>query len=103
MSSSVRVAFRQLMRAQQQAFRNDRDMQRAATSTIRERFRAYAQVKDEEQMKQLLVEAEEAKEFLQTNVVQAPLNEHGRYQVDATKIDETKVSGPDLSEGACCS
>lgn len=81
---------RQLIRAKRIAFKGDDEMLRIAQTAIRQQFqtnRGAAQ----EQVPLMIKEAEDAIEFLRNNVVQAPLNERGNYQVDAARIDESRA------------
>lgn len=78
------------MRAKNAAFKGDEEMLRSAQAMIREEF---YQNRDApaEKVPGMLKQMDEAIEFLQKNVVQAPLNERGNYEVDAKRVDESKI------------
>ena len=93
------TVFRRLLRAQRAVFQNDHEMQKTATIAIRQGFEDNRNVQDPIKVDELLKEAEEAESFMRENVVQASLNDQGRYQVDATKIDEARFR--DENEKCC--
>lgn len=80
---------RRLIRAKRLAFKGDEELLRTAQTAIREQFRTNRDAPSEK-LPEMLKEAEDAIEFLRNNVVQAPLNDRGNYQVDATRIDESR-------------
>lgn len=88
-AAAVRSALRRLVRAKNRAFKNDAVMLQAASETIRNEFSRNAGAPSEK-VDELLKELDAAIEFLQANVVQAPLNKRGNYEVDVRTIDESK-------------
>lgn len=90
MSSSLAYsALRRLVRAKNAAFKGDAEMLRSAQAMIREQFGTDRDASPEE-VPEVLKRIDEAVEFLEQNVVQAPLNERGNYTVDANRVDESK-------------
>lgn len=90
-ASAIRSSLRRLVRAKNLAFKGDETMLLAAGKTIREEFQKNANKAgnyDEAWVKEILNEMDSATKFLQDNVVQAPLNQRGNYEVDAKRIDE---------------
>lgn len=88
-SSSTRSALRKLVRAKNHAFRGDSAMIQAANQAIRQEFDRHPKVSEDE-LPSLLKQIDEAVQFLQSNIVQAPLNQRGNYVVDAKAIDEQR-------------
>lgn len=85
----TRSLLRQLVRAKNQAFKGDAEMQKVASDTIRREMDDQKYTLPEE-LPGRLQDMENAILFLKTNVVQAPLNQRGNYEVDASSVDETK-------------
>lgn len=86
---AIRSALRRLIRAQKAAFHGDNEMLQASMKTIRAEFRKNMTA-PAEQVPKMLEEIENGIVFLQNNIVQAPLNARGNYQVDASQVDENK-------------
>lgn len=88
--TAIRTTLRRLIRAQRTAFKGDRDMLQITAKTMREQFDNNKNASAEE-VPRFLKEMDDAISFLEHNVVQAPLNSRGNYQVDANRIDESKA------------
>lgn len=93
---SVRAAYRAVLRAQRIAFRGDTDMIGAMQVAARGEFdKGSAVVLADNlsvaEVELRLREAHEAAEFLRNNVVQAPLNTRGNYEVDVGRIRTDKA------------
>lgn len=86
--AATRSTLRQLIRAQRRAFAGDAEMLRSGHAAILQQFRANRDAAADK-VPAMLKTADEAIDFLRHNIVQAPLNERGNYQVDATRIDES--------------
>lgn len=90
---SVRASFRTLLRAHRSAFAGDLEMIATAQRTTRAEFdKGVAEVASGEgaPVEERLESAAEAARFLRENVVQAPLNARGNYEVSAGRIRSDK-------------
>lgn len=88
--AATRSVMRRLIRARRFAFKGDEELLRTAQAAIRGHFQTNRDASPEK-LPKMLKEAEDAIEFLRNNVVQAPLNDRGNYQVDAIRIDESRL------------
>ncbi len=90
----VRAAYRAVLRAQRVAFRDDLEMIRASQTAARAEFDkgvvSFASGDPDYDMEKGLETAHEAAQFFRTNIVQAPLNERGNYEVSAERIRTDK-------------
>ncbi|PXF45658.1 hypothetical protein BWQ96_04562 [Gracilariopsis chorda] len=87
---ALHSALRRLIRAKNAAFRNDLEMLKVATQTLRDQAHQHRSPPAEKRQ-HLLSEIEQAISFLRNNVVQAPLNQRGNYVFDATRINESNL------------
>lgn len=88
----VRSAYRALLRAQRITFRGDVEMISATQRALRSEFDkgSTAVTTGEAKLEDRLREADETVDFLLKNVVQAPLNTRGNYEVGASQIRSDK-------------
>ena len=90
----VRAAYRAVLRAQRVAFGGDLEMIRASQSATRAEFdkgiASFASGDADYDMEKSLEMAHDAAKFFRTNIVQAPLNERGNYEVSAERIRTDK-------------
>ncbi|GBG77595.1 hypothetical protein CBR_g24042 [Chara braunii] len=93
--TAVRAAFRTLIRAQRVAFANDELAQRLALREIRSGFEKSRHVADVQVVDRLLAEANEAADFIRTQLVQVKMNERGNFEMD---VDGTGKGGAVVAE-----
>ena len=79
-AAETRAVLRQLLRATRVAFRGDHEMLTAAHTQIFSTIRSNINTPPES-VPPLIEDMRTATDFLLSNVIQAPLNEEGRYQV----------------------
>lgn len=91
-ATAARGALRRLVRAKNRAFKGDSVMLQAASQTIREEFNRQMGATSEEDVEKSMGEMEKAIVFLESNVIQAPLNTRGNYEVDIKSIDERPIN-----------
>lgn len=85
MRASVLRAYRQVLRAQRHRFRGDAAMITAAHAETRGAFEANRGERDEGEVRRMLADAEEARDFVLHGMVQGVLNERDTYEL---KYDE---------------
>eukprot|EP00794_Sanderia_malayensis_P008845 gene8845-9793_t len=87
MSMRLRVfaAYRALHRARQQVFKNDQVALEAGKYKIREEFRKNLNEKSQESILKHIKTAEDTALLLRKTVVQAVLNDEGRYKLNLTE------------------
>lgn len=90
----IRAAYRAVLRAQRIAFHGDKEMIRASQTAARTEFdkgvASFASGDENYDMEKSLEMAHDAAQFIRTNIVQAPLNERGNYEVSAERIRTDK-------------
>eukprot|EP00898_Chlorokybus_atmophyticus_P008328 jgi/Chlat1/8497/Chrsp80S07892 len=75
------VVYRQVLRSIRRVFGNDPSMKEAAQREARTLFASRRGETDPERVRANLDEGREAAAFIEQNIVQAPLNDRGNYEV----------------------
>ncbi|XP_022090795.1 complex III assembly factor LYRM7-like isoform X2 [Acanthaster planci] len=94
MRSKVLSLFKSLHRTRQTVFQGDEPALNAARKRINEEFAKNRQETDPEEIKQMIKVGEDVNMLMRKTIVQAKLNEAGRYQVRITEDTLREENSP---------